>query len=58
MRKKSSIGVLIIPILEAIRQMRKDVGKKNVVYVHLTLVPMIKSAINLANNPVAYKPTN
>ncbi len=28
-----------LPFLEAIRQMRKDVGRQNVVYVHVTLLP-------------------
>lgn len=30
-----------LPILEAIRQFRADMGKNNVVYVHVTLVPYI-----------------
>ena len=29
------------PFLEAIRQMRKDVGRQNAVYIHLTLLPHI-----------------
>src|SRR5436305_1464202 len=31
----------ILPFLEAIRQFRKDVGRDNVFYVHVTLVPFI-----------------
>ncbi len=31
----------ILPFLEAIRQFRKDVGRDNVCYLHLTLVPSI-----------------
>ena len=31
----------ILPFLEAIRQFRKDVGRDNVCYIHLTLVPSI-----------------
>ncbi|MDA8103635.1 MAG: CTP synthase [Nitrospiraceae bacterium] len=31
----------ILPFLEAIRQFRKDVGRDNVCYIHLTLVPGI-----------------
>jgi CTP synthase len=31
----------ILPFLEAIRQFRKDVGRENVFYVHVTLVPFI-----------------
>ena len=33
-----------LPFLEAIRQFRKDAGKENVLYLHVTLVPYIKSA--------------
>jgi CTP synthase len=33
-----------LPFLEAVRQFKKDVGKENVIYIHLTLVPFIKAA--------------
>lgn len=33
-----------LPFLEAIRQMRADVGKDHVLYIHLTLVPYIATA--------------
>ncbi len=36
-----------LPFLEAIRQLKKDVGKENVIYVHLTLVPFIQAASEL-----------
>ena len=36
-----------LPFLEAIRQLRKDVGKDNVLYVHLTLVPFMQAASEL-----------
>ncbi|MBI1733790.1 MAG: CTP synthase [Candidatus Rokubacteria bacterium] len=36
-----------LPFLEAIRQLKKDVGKDNVLYVHLTLVPYIHAAAEL-----------
>ena len=32
-----------LPFLEAIRQLRTDLGKENVLYIHLTLVPYISS---------------
>ena len=32
------------PFLEAIRQLRQDVGRENTVYIHLTLVPYIASS--------------
>ncbi len=41
-----------LPFLEAIRQMRADAGKENVLYIHLTLVPFIPTA-----NEVKTKPT-
>ena len=36
-----------LPFLEAVRQFKKDVGKNNVIYVHLTLVPFIHAAQEL-----------
>ncbi len=36
-----------LPFLEAIRQLKKDVGKDQVLYVHLTLVPFIQAAAEL-----------
>jgi len=36
-----------LPFLEAVRQFRKDVGRENVVYVHLTLVPYMQAASEL-----------
>jgi CTP synthase len=36
-----------LPFLEAIRQLKKDVGRDNVLYVHLTLVPFMQAAAEL-----------
>ena len=36
-----------LPFLEAIRQFKKDVGRENVIYVHVTLVPFIQAASEL-----------
>jgi len=36
-----------LPFLEAIRQLKKDVGKDNVIYVHVTLVPFMQAAAEL-----------
>src|SRR4029078_8236431 len=37
-----AVGAIeILPFLEAIRQFRLDVGRENVCYVHVTLVPFI-----------------
>jgi CTP synthase len=33
-----------LPFLEAVRQLKKDVGRENVLYVHLTLVPFIQAS--------------
>jgi CTP synthase len=43
-----------LPFLEAIRQMRYDVGRSNVLYVHLTLVPYIKTAGELKTKPTQH----
>lgn len=43
-----------LPFLEAIRRFRYDVGKENVVYVHLTLVPYIKAAGELKSKPTQH----
>ncbi len=43
-----------LPFLEAIRQMRQDVGRENTVYVHLTLVPFINTAGELKTKPTQH----
>ncbi|MFO7883722.1 MAG: CTP synthase, partial [Desulfobacteraceae bacterium] len=40
--------------LEAIRQFKADVGKHNLIYVHLTLVPYIKSAGEMKTKPTQH----
>jgi CTP synthase len=42
------------PFLEAIRQMRKDVGRDNVLYVHVTLLPYIGSTQELKTKPTQH----
>jgi len=42
------------PFLEAIRQFRHDVGRGNVLYVHLTLVPYIKAAGEIKTKPTQH----
>ncbi len=44
----------ILPFLEAIRQFRKDVGRNNVVYVHVTLVPYIGPSEELKSKPTQH----
>jgi len=43
-----------LPFLEAIRQMRKDVGFNNTVYIHLTLLPYISSTGELKTKPTQH----
>ncbi|MFN3740931.1 MAG: CTP synthase, partial [Thermodesulfovibrionales bacterium] len=43
-----------LPFLEAIRQFKYDVGRENVVYIHLTLVPYIKSSGELKTKPTQH----
>jgi len=43
-----------LPFLEAIRQMGLELGNKNVIYIHLTLVPFIKSAQELKTKPTQH----
>ncbi len=43
-----------LPFLEAIRQLRGDLGKENVLYIHLTLVPFIKAAGEIKTKPTQH----
>jgi CTP synthase len=43
-----------LPFLEAIRQMRKDVGRENTLYVHLTLLPYIQATGELKTKPTQH----
>ncbi len=43
-----------LPFLEAIRQFRYDVGRENVLYMHLTLVPYIRAAGELKSKPTQH----
>ncbi len=43
-----------LPFLEAIRQMRYDVGDENVMYVHLTLMPHLGAADELKTKPTQH----
>ncbi|ADO69459.1 CTP synthase [Stigmatella aurantiaca] len=43
-----------LPFLEAIRQMRYDVGSQNAVYVHLTLLPYIGAAGEVKTKPTQH----
>ncbi|MFW9261879.1 CTP synthase [Nostoc sp. CALU 546] len=43
-----------LPFLEAIRQFRKEVGRQNVLYMHVTLVPWIASAGEMKTKPTQH----
>ncbi len=43
-----------LPFLESIRQLRNQVGKDNVCYIHCTLVPMIAAAGELKTKPTQH----
>jgi CTP synthase len=43
-----------LPFLEAIRQMRQELGRENTVFVHLTLVPFITAAQELKTKPTQH----
>ena len=43
-----------LPFLEAIRQLRADLGKENVLYIHLTLLPYIATAGELKTKPTQH----
>ncbi|MDK8184013.1 CTP synthase [Paenibacillus sp. UMB4589-SE434] len=43
-----------LPYLEAIRQIKSDVGRDNVMYVHVTLMPYIKAAGEVKTKPTQH----
>lgn len=43
-----------LPFLEAIRQLALDLGRENVLYIHLTLVPYLKAAAEIKTKPTQH----
>src|SRR5699024_9546182 len=43
-----------LPFLEAIRQIKSDIGRENVMYIHCTLVPYIKAAVEMKTKPTQH----
>ena len=43
-----------LPFLEAIRQFKTDVGREDVFYIHLTLVPYLRTAGELKTKPTQH----
>ena len=46
-----------LPFLETARQMKIDLGKNNVIYIHLTLVPYLSSTNELKTKPTQHSVT-
>lgn len=43
-----------LPFLEAIRQFKKDIGKENVLYIHVTLIPYLNASSELKTKPTQH----
>ncbi len=43
-----------LPFLEAIRQLKADLGRENILYIHLTLVPYVKTAGEVKTKPTQH----
>ena len=43
-----------LPFLEAIRQIKSDIGRDNVMYIHVTLIPFIKAAGEVKTKPTQH----
>lgn len=43
-----------LPFLEALRQMKRDVGPDNVIYIHTTLIPYLKAAGEMKTKPTQH----
>jgi CTP synthase len=43
-----------LPFLEAIRQMKSDMGRENVMYIHVTLIPYLKAAGEVKTKPTQH----
>src|SRR5690606_36498581 len=43
-----------LPFLEAIRQLRQDLGRDNCLYIHVTLVPYVRAAGELKTKPTQH----
>ena len=43
-----------LPFLEAIRQMKSDIGRENVIYIHVTLIPHLSFSGELKTKPTQH----
>ena len=42
------------PFIEAIRQLKREVGRENIAYIHVTLLPYLKAAGELKTKPTQH----
>src|SRR6056300_306353 len=50
----SKEDIVSLPFVEAIRQFANDVGKKNALFIHLTLVPYLKASDEIKTKPTQH----
>src|SRR5690606_29685875 len=43
-----------LPFLEAIRQIKSDIGRQNIMYIHVTLIPYLKAAGEVKTKPTQH----
>ncbi|UQZ84861.1 CTP synthase [Paenibacillus konkukensis] len=43
-----------LPFIEAIRQIKSDIGRENVMYIHVTLIPYLKAAGEVKTKPTQH----
>ena len=54
-RSRGTVGdIESLPFLEALRQMKADVGAENVMYIHTTLLPYLKAAGEMKTKPTQH----
>ena len=44
----------VLPFLEAIRQFSNEIGRKNTLFIHLTLVPYMKASDEIKTKPTQH----
>ncbi|HBI55322.1 MAG TPA: CTP synthase, partial [Firmicutes bacterium] len=43
-----------LPFLEAIRQLRSDIGRESILYIHVTLIPWLEKTGELKTKPTQH----
>ena len=55
MKLEGTVGdIESLPFIEAIRQFSNDVGKKNTLFIHLTLVPYMRASDEIKTKPTQH----